>query len=194
MLGIGFSALSAVAFLVANALVCCCSAVCSQGSRPASSPGRRLWIDLGRLIPAGIGILLMPEPVTQRGGAKLRLQALAVPAEIRAIFIRASLAGFAGFAVLGLTTAVAPAFLGEVLGVKSRAVVGLVVFAVFVASALGQFLMEVVPQSSALPAGCVGLIAGMGVLALGLVAPSLALLVAGAMIAGTGRGSASAPG
>ena len=237
LLGIGFSALSAVAFLVANALGLLLLARLLSGFSagiftgtatatlvdlaPADRRGRAtlvatlvnmlglglgpliagivsesgplplrliFWIDLGLLIPAALGILLMPEPVRGLGAAKLRVQALGVPAEIRPIFIRASLAAFAGFAVLGLTTAVAPAFLGQVLGVKSRATVGLVVLAVFVASAGGQLLMEKVPQAAALPAGCAGLIAGMGVLALGLAIPSLALLVAGAMIAGAGQG------
>jgi MFS family permease len=146
------------------------------------------WADLALLLPALAGILAMPDPVTRRPEPKLRPQALRVPVELRAIFVRAALAGFAGFAVLGLSTAVAPAFLGQALGVKSHAVVGLVVFAVFVASTAGQLLLEVVPQSVALPAGCGALIVGMGLLALGLAASSLALLVIGTMIAGAGQG------
>jgi predicted MFS family arabinose efflux permease len=145
------------------------------------------WIDLGLLIPALIGVLLMPEPVERRPGAKLQLQALSVPAEVRPIFIRGALAAFAGFAVLGLCTAVVPAFLG-LLGVTSHAVVGLVVFAVFAASAAGQLLLEVLPRGAALPAGCGGLILGMAVLAAGLAASSLAPFIAGAVIAGLGQG------
>jgi MFS family permease len=155
----------------------------------ASTPLRLpFWIDLALLAPAFAGILAMPDPVTRSSHPKLRPQALRVPAELRAIFIRASLAAFAGFAVLGLSTAVMPAFLGQALGVKSHAVVGLVVFAAFVASTAGQLLLEVVPQSVALPAGCGALIAGMGLFALGLAASSLALLIIGAMIAGGGQG------
>ncbi len=45
-----------------------------------------------------------------------------------------------------------------------------------------------VPDTAALPAGCAGLIVGMGVLAAGLAASSLALLILGAVIAGTGQG------
>jgi predicted MFS family arabinose efflux permease len=237
MLGIGFSALSAVSFLLANALglllvgrmLSGFSAGIFTGTATATlvdlAPEERrgratlvatmvnvgglgcgpliagvvsqwgplplrltFWIDLGLLIPAALGVLLMPEPVTRRGRAKLRLQALSVPAEVRPIFIRASLAAFAGFAVMGLTTAVAPAFLGQVLGVQSRAVVGLVVFGVFVASIGGQLLLDAIPETAALPSGCAGLILGMGILALGLAVPSLALLVLGAMIAGAGQG------
>jgi hypothetical protein len=81
---------------------------------------------------------------------------------MRATFVEAALAGFAGYAVLGLFTAVAPAFLGQELGVTSPAVVGLVVFSVFAASMVGQVMLQLVPEAVAMPAGCLALIAGMG--------------------------------
>jgi len=146
------------------------------------------WVDLGLLAPAVVAVLLMPEPVSRTAKVKLRPQALRVPREVRAVFIRAGLAAFAGFAVLGLSTAVSPAFLGRVLSVHSEVVVGVVVFAVFAASTGGQLLLEVVPDRLALPAGCGGLIAGMAVFAFGLADSSLARLVTGAMLAGVGQG------
>jgi Major Facilitator Superfamily len=100
----------------------------------------------------------------------------------------ATLIDLARFAVLGLFTAVTPAFLGEELGVTSRAIVGLVVFAVFAASTLGQLALELVPERAAIPAGAGALTAGMGSLAVGLAASSLALLVLGGVIAGFGQG------
>jgi MFS family permease len=236
LLGIGFSALSAVAFLVAGSLgllvigrvLSGLSAGIFTGTATAAlvdlAPGERqgtatlvatlvnmgglgfgpllagvvsqlgplplrlsFWIDLGLLIPAAVGIVLMPEPVDTGGEARLRLQALRVPSQVRAIFVRAALAAFAGFAVFGLFTAVAPAFLA-VLGVSSRAAVGAVVFAVFAASAGGQFVLDLVPDQVALPAGCATLIAGMGVFAAGLAVSSLALLILGGVIAGLGQG------
>jgi len=145
------------------------------------------WVDLGVLVPAAAVIWLMPEPVGDRGGRGLRPQGLTVPADIRPIFVRAALAGFAGFAVLGLSTAVSPAFLGA-LGVSSRAEVGAVVFAVFAASTAGQALLEAVSQRAALLAGCAGLIVGMAVFAAALAISSLPLLIVGAMLAGLGQG------
>lgn len=157
----------------------------------AAAPVRApFWVDLALLVPAAIGVWLMPEPVEVASHPRLRPQGLSVPSEIRATFVRAALAGFAGFAVLGLFTAVAPAFLGQELGVTSRGVVGLVVFAVFAASTVGQAILDLVPRAVALPAGCLGLIAGMGLLALGLAVSSLALLVVGGMVAGFGQGLA----
>lgn len=146
------------------------------------------WVDLGLLVPAVLAILLMPDPVQASGRPRLRPQALSVPAEMRSTFIGAALAGFAGFAVLGLSTAVSPAFLGQTLGVHSIVVVGLVVFSVFAGSTVGQLALEFVPQARAMSAGCGGLILGMALLALGLAASSLALLVAGAVLAGVGQG------
>ena len=58
--------------------------------------------------------------VPRQGPPRLAPQALRVPPEIRAVFVRSALAGFAGFAVLGLFTAVSPAFLTTELGVRSR--------------------------------------------------------------------------
>jgi MFS family permease len=146
------------------------------------------WVALGLLVPAALGVALMREPVQTSGRVNLRPQSLAVPREMRATFVSAALAAFAGFAVLGLSTAVSPAFLGRALHVSSLAVVGLVVFGVFVGSTVGQVLLEVVPERAAMPVGCVGLIAGMALLAAGLAVSSLGLLVGGAILAGVGQG------
>jgi MFS family permease len=146
------------------------------------------WVDLALLVPAAIGIWAMPEPITSTSRAQLRPEALRVPMQMRPTFIEAALAGFAGFAVLGLLTAVTPDFLGQELGVTSRAIVGLVVFAVFAASLAGQLALEFVPERAAIPGGAGALIAGMGALALGLAVSSLALLVLGGVTAGFGQG------
>jgi predicted MFS family arabinose efflux permease len=145
------------------------------------------WADLALLLPAFVGILIMPEPVRVSPGRGLGAQRLSVPREVRPTFIPAAMAGFAGFAVMGLSTAVSPAFLGRV-GVRSDIVVGLVVFGVFAASMIGQLLLEVVPRHRAVPIGCGGLMGGMALLAVGLAASSLGLLVAGALLAGAGQG------
>jgi MFS family permease len=158
-------------------------------SQWAGSPLRlTFWVDLALLVLAAIGIWAMPEPVASTHRAQLRPHALRVPKEMRSTFIEAAVAGFAGFAVLGLVTAVTPDFLGQELGVTSRAIVGLVVFAVFAASLAGQLALELVPERAAIPSGAGALIAGMGALALGLAVSSLALLVLGGVTAGFGQG------
>lgn len=158
-------------------------------SQFAPSPLRLVfWVDLALLVPAALLVWAMPEPLRGGGGFRLRVQRLRVPAGMRAVFARAALAAFAGFAVLGLFTAVVPGFLGQMLGIENRAVVGLVVFAVFAASTLGQVLLARVLGRVALLAGSGGLLAGIGLLALGLAVSSLALVVAGGVVAGLGHG------
>lgn len=104
------------------------------------------------------------------------------------MFAQAATAGFAGFAVLGLFTAVAPSFMGELLHIHDHAVTGVVVFAVFAASTVGQLSLPAVRGAAALPAGCVGLIAGMGLVAGAIEARSVWMLVLGGVVAGLGQG------
>jgi MFS family permease len=158
-------------------------------SQWAGSPLRlTFWVDLALLVPAAIGIWAMPEPVARRDHPRLRPQTPTVPKEMRSTFTQAALAGFAGFAVLGLSAAVTPAFLGQELGMTSTALIGLVVFTAFAASTAGQVALEFVPERVAIPAGARALILGMGFLALGLASSSLALLVLGGVVAGFGQG------
>lgn len=154
------------------------------------------WVHLGLLTFAAIGIWRMPEPVEGAAGRALELRPTrpTVAPEALAVFASAVIAGFAGFAVLGLVTAVSPAFLGEVLGERNRAVTGLVVLAVFAASIAGQALARTLDSSRALRLGCALLIVGAAILAVALSAASLALLVVGGVVAGAGQGAGFAAG
>lgn len=156
----------------------------------APAPTRLCFgVDLGLV---ALGLLLVvrgPEAVARTANPRLRPRRLSVPDQARGVFIRASLAGFAGFAVLGLITAVSPAFLGAVVHQHNKAVVGIVVFLVFAASVAGQAATERLGLDRALQTGCVALIVGMVVLAVSLPLHSLALLIVGAVIAGFGHGT-----
>lgn len=147
--------------------------------------GLTYLVDVALVVLAAVAVELVAEPLERTGRVRLRLQRLAVPAEIRLVFVRASIAGFA---VLGLFTAVSSAFLGTVLHDDNRAVVGAVVLALFVASTAGQLLTTRMSDRLALIVGCAGLIAGMLLVGSSLAARSLPLLVAGAAVAGLGQG------
>ena len=163
--------------------------VCGLLAEYAADPLRLVFIvDLCLVAIAAVLVFAIPETVEVKPGARLRLQRLGVPAEVRSIFIRASLAAFAGFAILGLFTAVAPAFLAQVLGETSHAVLGIVVAAAFESSLLGQIAVERVGEERSLPLGCASMILGMGLLIGGLEAESLALIVLGGVCAGIGQG------
>jgi MFS family permease len=107
---------------------------------------------------------------------------------MRATFVRGATASFAGFAVMGLFTAVAPSFLAELLGLPSHVLAGAVVFVVFASSCGGQLALELIAPERGLPAGCVGMAAGAGLIAGGIGASSLALLICGAAVGGFGIG------
>ena len=129
--------------------------VCGLLAEYAPDPLQLVFIvDLCLVAIAAVLVFAIPETVEVKPGARLRLQRLGVPAEVRSIFIRASLAAFAGFAILGLFTAVAPAFLAQVLGETSHAVLGIVVAAAFESSLLGQIAVERVGEERSLPLGC----------------------------------------
>lgn len=156
----------------------------------APGPTRLCFVVDLALVAVGLGLVLRgPEPVTRSASLRLRPRRLSVPEQARGVFVRASLAGFAGFAVLGLITAVSPAFLGTVVHEHNRAAVGVIVFLVFAASVAGQAATERLGLDLALQAGCAALIAGLVVLAISLPRHSLILLIVGAVIAGFGHGT-----
>jgi len=145
-------------------------------------------VHLGLLALVTVGVWLMPEPVEITGRLRLRVSRPKVPEQVRVVFLRASIAGFAGFAVLGLFTAVAPSFLGRLLHLSDPALSGAVVCTVFAASAIGQITLVRPLGRAALSVGCALLIAGMALLIAGLTAESLLLLLGAAVTAGLGQG------
>ncbi|MGV9246177.1 MFS transporter [Streptomyces sp. NPDC003710] len=143
------------------------------------------------LLGAAVVVLLLPETVRRAGPRPpLRPQGMKVPPEVRGVFAPCSLAAFAGFSLLGLFTAVAPAFLGQTLGERNLAVVGAVVFSVFCASTCGQLLLGRVGTRTALPLGCLVLVAGLLLVGASLLLASLPVLLVGAVTGGVGQGLA----
>jgi MFS family permease len=145
-------------------------------------------VDLALIAAACLLLWFLPETVENRRMPALRPQGLRVPPEVRGVFTPAALAGFAGFALLGLFTAVAPSFLSQTLGVRDLAVAGAVVFSVFLASVVGQSLTDRTEPRHALPGGCFVLVVGLLLVAASLYWESLALLVIGAVCGGLGQG------
>ena len=145
-------------------------------------------VHIGLTVVAAVLVALCPETVDVQPGARPHVQRMSVPAQVRATFVSASIAGFAGFAVLGLFTALAPRLLSDVLGVRSPAVEGLVVFLVFGASTVAQIVLRGMPQNRAVNLGCAALVLGMLLVALALWQASMPALITGAVIAGAGQG------
>lgn len=146
-------------------------------------------VHIAMVLVAGVAVWMIAEPIeTPEGPVRWRPQTVSVPPEVRGVFVRAAVAGFAGFAVLGLFTAVSPAFLTQVLGVPNHLVTGLVVFTLLGASTVGQVATSRVGLRPALLIGCAALVVGVLVVGAGLALATLWVLVAGAAVAGVGQG------
>ncbi|WP_044507085.1 MFS transporter [Gordonia sp. KTR9] len=145
-------------------------------------------LDLVLLVLVFVGIWRLPETVDVVPGVRLSVQRLSVPADIRGVFVRASIAAFAGFAVMGTFTSVMPSFVTNILGIDDHAFTGFLVFVLFASSALTQIVIGRMPTEPALIAGCALLILGTGLSILGLVAASTPALLGGAVICGVGQG------
>lgn len=135
---------------------------------------------------AGIAVFVVPETSSRAG--RIGVQRLSVPPETRAVFVVAALAAFAGFAVTGLFTAVAPSFLAGVVGIDNHAVAGAIACSIFAASAVAQVLARRTAPQRAVALGCVILFAGMVILAVALAFSSLPGLLAAAVVSGVGQG------
>jgi MFS family permease len=151
----------------------------------APSPLRLPYVaGLVLLLPV-VGCRVLPETVTDRDGWRAGVRPhIGVPTAIRTPFAGAAIAGLASFAFFGFLTALTDDIL------VSSLIAGLVVAAMFVASAAAQLAAGSLP---ARPGGLIGVAAlplGAGCVVAAVVAGSLPLLVVAAVIGGTGAGFA----
>jgi hypothetical protein len=102
--------------------------------------------------------------------------------------VGAGIAGFAGFAVSGLFTAVSPRFVAEAVDAPHPLVSVSVVFALFTSSVLAQALWHGLPTNTGVNLGCVLLVAGMLLFTVSLATETLWLMLVAAVIAGAGQG------
>jgi MFS family permease len=157
----------------------------TYGSAPLVAP---FVTSLILVLLASVGLRFSAEPRPAVGGFVVRVERPRVPAEVRVVFVRAALAAFAGFSVMGLFTAVSPTLLG-ILGVHDHAVVGLVVFSFFGASAVGQLATARSSEYAALRGGVLVMGVGGALVGVGLLTAALPLFLAGAVVSGSGQGA-----
>lgn len=144
-------------------------------------------VDIVLLIPAFIGIWLMPEPIQNKQSFQIKVQKLSVPSNIRGTFIYAVIPVFVGFSMLGLFTAISPNFLGEILNIQNKAIIGVTVFLVFCASTVGQLLFKEKSDYNVLMLGSATLIVGVILVGISLPLGSYVLLLIGAIVSGFGQ-------
>ncbi|SMQ57761.1 Major Facilitator Superfamily protein [Plantibacter sp. VKM Ac-1784] len=141
------------------------------------------------LVIAAIVMVSVPETVEQsEPRRRYRPQRLAVPASSRGAFIAAGFGAFAGFALLGLFTSLAPTILIGTFDAPDHLLAGVTTFSVFGAAALGQVLLARLPLQRQLLIATVSCGVGLAAVAAGAVLPQLGVFLFGGVIAGLGVG------
>ncbi|MDW4573643.1 MFS transporter [Microbacterium sp. M3] len=139
-------------------------------------------------VVAALALRHVPETVAAAERAPYRPQRLAFPPASRAAFAAAGTGAAASFALFALFTSLAPTFLHDTFHVSDHLVEGATVFAVFGAAAAAQLLLVRVAQRTQLVVAMACFAAGLPSIAAGAVIPSLALFLAGGIVAGAGAG------
>jgi MFS family permease len=142
------------------------------------------------LLPAGAGAVLLtpetvPEPPTRPA---YRPQRISTRHGGPASYLAASAAGFVAFALFGLFTSLAPGFVAGTLHHPSRALAGLVVSAVFGASALAQTLSGRLSEPARRRTGLASTAGGVLLLTVSVQIASLAGFLIAGIASGAGAG------
>lgn len=141
------------------------------------------------LVIAAIVMVSVPETVEQsEPRRRYRPQRLAVPASSRGAFIAAGFGAFAGFALLGLFTSLAPTILIGTFDAPDHLLAGVTTFSVFGAAAIGQVLLARLPLQRQLLIATASCGVGLAAVAAGAVLPQLGVFLVGGVIAGLGVG------
>ncbi|WP_427007835.1 MFS transporter [Pseudarthrobacter sp. H2] len=117
-----------------------------------------------------------------------RPQRVVVPRAARGQYAAAAMMAFAGFAMFGFFTSLAPSFVAGQLGNKSHVVAGVVAFVVFASSAAFQVLSSRWARTAQFAVGLALLAAGLVLVTVAIILSSLPLLIAGGIVAGAGVG------
>ncbi|MET0673352.1 MAG: MFS transporter [Microbacterium pygmaeum] len=142
---------------------------------------------LALLAAGALALLSVPETVAATP-RPYRPQRLSVPAASRSIFLVAGFGAFAGFAVFGLFSSLAPTFLVGTFGQDDHLLAGAAAFSVFAAAAVGQIALASVRQRTQFTIAIIACAVGLAGVASGAVIPQLALFLGGGVIAGLGVG------
>ncbi|WP_328715201.1 MFS transporter [Nocardia salmonicida] len=115
-------------------------------------------------------------------------QVISVNLGDRAGYLAAAVAAFAAFSIFGLFTSLAPGFVAGTLHHASRALAGLIVFAVFGAAAVAQMATNRLGTPARRAIGLATKATGLIVLAVGMQNTNLIVFLIGGVIAGGGAG------
>lgn len=141
------------------------------------------------LLVAAFAVCLVPETVERREERPAyRPQRVSLPAGARPAFVGAAIGVFAAFAITGLFMSLAPTLLAEGLHEHSRMLAGVTAGSMLGAAAVAQVIFASMASRAQLRLGFVLMPIGLAVLSAAALLPSLALFLAGSVIAGSGMG------
>jgi MFS family permease len=146
-------------------------------------------VQLGLVAIAGLGLLAVPETVTERSALSLKFHGLGIPEAGKAEFVAAGIAGFAAFSLLGLFSSLVPTFLSGVLHDTSHAAAGAVVFLAFAMATCTQLAGSRLPSRPVMLVGLAVFLAALALIVAGLSAASMPLFLAGTVVSGVAVGA-----
>jgi MFS family permease len=147
---------------------------------------------LAALAAAAAAVALMPETSPRRPGGRASLRPrVGVPAHLRADVLTVSPVLVASWALGGLYLSLGPSVAGQLLGVRSHLVGGLVVFLLCATGALTAYALRAHPARDLLRLAAAALAGGMLVTLVGLDVEALPVAAAGTALAGVGFGAAA---
>jgi MFS family permease len=138
-----------------------------------------------------VGVLALfpvPETVSERQRLSLRFVGFGLPDTGRREFLAAGVVGFTAFSLLGIFSALAPTFLGEVLHQHNHAVAGAVVFMIFGVSVVTQLVAGHLDYRKVVSFGLPLFLVVLALIVAGLSQASLGLFLAGTALGGIAVG------
>ncbi len=154
-------------------------------------PLRLVWLVYLAMLAVVLTLLVrLPNDARRPRTGWLRPTRLAVPSPMRALFTAYALGAFAMSAVLGLYSSLTPSFLHTLFDLPSLALAGAVTFVLMSASTVTQVMFRSLNSRKAGVRGLVIITAGVIAVTGAAAISSLALLLAGTVVAGIGQGLA----
>jgi MFS family permease len=144
---------------------------------------------LGTLAVAAVCLWFIPETVSQRQRLVLQYAGLGIPHRGQGQFYAAAVAGFVGFALLGLFSSVVPGFMENVLHETSHAIQGSVVFGAFALGAVTQVAVFRLSSRRVVLAGLGLFLVALVLIVIGLGQASLGVFLAGTSLSGVAVGA-----
>jgi MFS family permease len=146
-------------------------------------------IYLAPLVVGALATAVVPETVAAGRRPARQIGRIRLPSSGRPEFLAASASAFIAFSLLGLFSALAPSFLGNVLHEHSHAVAGGVVALIFATATVTQLLLASRPDRLSMRAGLILIMPGLAIISLALAEASLALFLAGTVVGGVAVGA-----